>query len=75
MPHENSPRAQQIAHYLALAARHHERAERATDMALAKSYATLAKGYEQLARDIESFRQFMRAAPSPPVRHADLARH
>ena len=47
-----SNRAQQQAHYLALAARYRERAERSPDRTVAAGYMSLANGYEVLAQSL-----------------------
>jgi len=52
MPPDKSNRAQQQAHYLALAAKYRERAERSPDRAVAAGYMSLANGYEVLAQSL-----------------------
>jgi hypothetical protein len=47
-----SNRAQQQAHYLTLAARYRERAERSSDRTVAAGYMSLANGYEVLAQSL-----------------------
>jgi hypothetical protein len=71
MQQANSPRAQQVVRYMALAARHRERAECAMDIGLAESYLALATGYEQLARAIDLLLRLSVMPPRVLVRRAD----
>jgi len=52
-----SNRAQQQAHYLALAARYRERAERSPDRTVATGYMSLANGYDVLAQTLAESNQ------------------
>jgi len=52
MLRNKSNRAQQQAHYLALAARYREQSERSRDRTVAVGYMSLANGYEILAQSL-----------------------
>jgi hypothetical protein len=57
-PQDGSARARQQAHYMALAAKHRERADRALGAALAESHVKLAEGYEMLADTLRQLSLF-----------------